>query len=89
MKKLFEILVLSLLISGNVFAEYQGRYCEMDGAYTSSGKAVYGEFYMYSENHGEAGPILNIHKPNLIKVKNLSAILSRKTTPRNILPIIH
>ena len=52
--KLLGILAMSLILSVDVFAQYQGRYCEMDGAYTESGKAVYGEFYMYSENYGEA-----------------------------------
>ena len=47
MKKLLVIMVLGFLLSGNVFAEYQGRYCEMDGAYTDAGEAVYGECYIY------------------------------------------
>ena len=47
MKKLLGIMVLGLLLSGNAYAEYQGRYCEMDGAYTESGEAVYGECYIY------------------------------------------
>ena len=47
MKKLLGIVVLSLLLSGNAFSKYQGRYCEMDGAYTDSGEAVYGECYIY------------------------------------------
>jgi hypothetical protein len=47
MKKLLGILVLGFLFSGNTYAEYQGRYCEMDGAYTDSGEAVYGECYIY------------------------------------------
>ena len=54
MKKLLGIVVLGFLLSGNVFAEYQGRYCEMDGVYTDSGKTVYGEFYMYSDKYGES-----------------------------------
>ena len=34
--------------------EYEGKSCEIDGAYTDSGEAVYGEFYMYSDNYGES-----------------------------------
>ena len=33
---------------------FEGRYCEMDGAYTDSGKSVYGDFYMYSDKYGES-----------------------------------
>tara|TARA_Y100000591_G_scaffold256578_1_gene228550 strand:+ start:235 stop:519 length:285 start_codon:yes stop_codon:yes gene_type:complete len=51
MKKLF---LLSLILSSPIFAEdYQGRFCELN-AYTESGKNVYGQFYMYSNNYGEA-----------------------------------
>ena len=46
-KILLGIVVLGFLLSGNVFAEYQGRYCEMDGAYTESGESVTGECYIY------------------------------------------
>ena len=35
-------------------ASFEGRYCEMDGAYTDSGKSVYGDFYMYSDKYGES-----------------------------------
>ena len=47
MKKVLGILALVTLFWCNAFAEYQGRYCEMDGAYTDSGEAVYGECYIY------------------------------------------
>ena len=46
-KLLYVILVICSLLGGNAYAEYQGRYCEMDGAYTDSGEAVYGECYIY------------------------------------------
>lgn len=57
--KLFKVKILIAFLTlifffNNAHAEYQGRYCEMDGAYTESGKIVYGEFFMYSENYGEA-----------------------------------
>ena len=29
------------------FASFEGRYCEMDGAYTESGESVSGECYIY------------------------------------------
>ena len=35
------------------FASFEGRYCEMDGAYPDSGKSVYSDFYMYSDKYGE------------------------------------
>ena len=56
MKKFILIFIplLSFIISTSVDAQFQGRYCEMDGAYTESGETVYGEFYMYSERYGEA-----------------------------------
>jgi hypothetical protein len=47
MKRILAFTVLGLIFCGNVFAEYQGRYCEMDGAYTDAGETVYGECYIY------------------------------------------
>ena len=44
-KLLLLLLLLSFSFAGNT--SYQGRYCEMDGAYTDSGDAVYGECYIY------------------------------------------
>ena len=47
--------VLCTLLSTSASqAEYVGRSCEIDNAYTETGKAVYGAFYMYSEDYGEA-----------------------------------
>ena len=34
--------------------DYQGQYCEIDGAYTDSGEGVYGYFYMNSDRYGDA-----------------------------------
>ena len=50
MKKFILIFIplLSFIISTSVDAQFQGRYCEMDGAYTESGETVYGEFYIYN-----------------------------------------
>ena len=46
MKKFLSIIFLVLIFCGNVFAEYQGRYCEMDGVLTDSGEPVYGECFI-------------------------------------------
>jgi hypothetical protein len=46
--------VLGVMFSSFALAEYQGRYCEMDGVYTESGEPVYGEFYMWSDKYGES-----------------------------------
>ena len=45
---------LRTCLSSIAYSDFSGSYCEMDGAYTDSGKAVYGEFYMYSDKYGEA-----------------------------------
>ena len=37
--------------------DYQGKYCELDGATTDSGQEVTGECYMYSDQYGE--PLTN------------------------------
>jgi len=51
MKKLFLqfnfLLILMLTGIGVSQADFSGRYCEMEGAYTESGDAVYGECYIY------------------------------------------
>tara|TARA_B100000767_G_C19686279_1_gene501919 strand:- start:401 stop:691 length:291 start_codon:yes stop_codon:yes gene_type:complete len=57
MKRIFKFIVLGLFFSFNANAEYRGRYCEIDVAYTESGEIVYGEFYMFSENYGEADSV--------------------------------
>ena len=58
MKKLllqFNFLLILIFVGiGTSLADYSGKYCEMDGAYTESGEYVYGEFYMYSDKYGEA-----------------------------------
>ena len=55
MMKFLTIIVFSILIFSSLsHANFQGRYCEMDGVYTDSGKTVYGEFYMYSDEYGES-----------------------------------
>ena len=41
------------LFASSVKADFSGYYCELE-AYTESGKTVYGEFWMYSDNYGEA-----------------------------------
>lgn len=48
---LFCLMFPSLAISNDHFT---GSYCELEGAYTDSGKYVYGEFWMYSNDYGEA-----------------------------------
>lgn len=35
------------------FADYTGRYCELEGARTSSGEKVKGECWFYSDEYGE------------------------------------
>ena len=51
MKKLFLqfnfLLILMFAGIGISQADFSGRYCEMEGAYTESGDAVYGECYIY------------------------------------------
>jgi hypothetical protein len=43
-----------LIFSQHSFGDKQGRYCELEGAYTEDGRAVSGEFFMYSDTYGEA-----------------------------------
>ena len=48
------IFVVVMLFPFNVNAQtYQGKYCELDGVVTDSGKSVTGECYMYSDKYGE------------------------------------
>ncbi len=48
------IFVALILLAPNINAQdYQGKYCELDGAETDSGKSVTGECYMYSDKYGE------------------------------------
>ena len=58
MKKIFLqfnfLLILIFACIGTSQADFSGKYCEMDGAYTSGGEYVYGEFYMDSDKYGEA-----------------------------------
>lgn len=42
-----------LMASGASAADYEGRYCELEGATTESGEQVTGECYMYSDRYGE------------------------------------
>jgi hypothetical protein len=54
------IFPLCLALSLNVSAftlNAEGKYCEIEGAYTFNGKSVYGEFYMYSNAYGEANGV--------------------------------
>ena len=58
LKTLLLTLLLSILSIGSIntsFANghYAGKYCEIEGAYTSNGKLVQGEGYFYSDRHGE------------------------------------
>jgi len=50
-------LILSLIIimsaTSASLADYTGRYCELEGARTSSGENVRGECYFYSDLYGE------------------------------------
>jgi hypothetical protein len=46
------IIDLALFAGGGTQAIAQ-TYCELDGASTDSGEAVYGECYMYSAEYGE------------------------------------
>ena len=36
-----------LIFSQHSFGDKQGRYCELEGAYTEDGRAVSGECYIY------------------------------------------
>ena len=41
------LLILIFAGIGTSLADFSGKYCEMDGAYTESGDEVYGECYIY------------------------------------------
>ena len=41
------LLILIFACIGTSQADFSGKYCEMDGAYTESGDEVYGECYIY------------------------------------------
>ena len=45
--------IFLLLLSSCAFASHVGRYCELEGAETSSGEEIIGECYMYSDVYGE------------------------------------
>ena len=46
-------LLVTAMMTTASFADFTGRYCELDGAETSSGEQVRGECYFYSDQYGE------------------------------------
>jgi len=46
-------LMITVAASTASFADFTGRYCELEGARTSSGERVRGECYFYSDQYGE------------------------------------
>ena len=56
MPKLKFTIIFSILISLSFnlnSQDYQGEYCDLEGATTDSGKDVTGECYMYSNQYGD------------------------------------
>lgn len=45
--------IVAFVFSTASFADFSGRYCELEGAKTSSGERVSGECYFYSDRYGE------------------------------------
>tara|TARA_B110000902_G_C14117496_1_gene516811 strand:- start:99 stop:398 length:300 start_codon:yes stop_codon:yes gene_type:complete len=55
MARIIFFLCLALSLNASAFTlNAEGKYCQIEGAYTSDGESVYGEFYMYSNDYGEA-----------------------------------
>ena len=52
-KKFYLILFLLFTGMGTLRADFTGRYCELEGARTSSGERVRGECYRYSDQYAE------------------------------------
>jgi hypothetical protein len=52
MKLNFSLLIIILGTSAS-FADFTGRYCELEGARTSSGESVTGECYFHSDQYAE------------------------------------
>jgi len=47
-------LTVTVLLGVNLaYADFSGRYCELESASTSSGESVSGECYFYSDKYGE------------------------------------
>ena len=45
--------VLFAFLVTSAYGGFGGKYCEIEGAYTSSGKLVQGEGYFYRDRYGE------------------------------------
>ena len=46
-------LLINIIAPSTSFADFTGKYCELEGARTSSGERVRGECYFYSDEYGE------------------------------------
>ena len=55
--KRFLCVFYTCVVPFSAHANYTGRYCEIEYAYTENGEQVSGEFYMYSDRYGESDSV--------------------------------